>query len=1117
MSKVRLCAGESCNNRLPGLEYDGHSLCARCIGKECNEKERCKECVFWPESQFKIYVKHRRVLQLTRARKAKLKARRLGLSDVAPADEGNQQVVHQLSPSSFSEFASPSSVAHPSPASFNSLPLPLSAASPAPIRGQVTTELAPEDEAYVLKGFLNVMRQDIAESKPFIKSDLMNIKAERLAQVHSESVPPLSQSLHSNSVVVNIVDDPGVTQGFHLLADGNLAPTGENCPIESCLNAKSDSCQDRGRKRERKDSGGRVKRSHPPSRERSRPLSGVSGVNVRSSLSVSVTESPACDVTRGPPAQRSVDDATPARGDGRFSDSMSRSLTSLFQAAVQKNPNMSLNDSFALAKEYLEKHDPTYSSYKSSRSSRSHLDVTRDSDVSRVPVLSGVDRVPRQLGIGSVEQGEGGFCHDVTSVEVHHVPTRSFSHDVSADVDQGGAVECLPLQSSSDRLVIDSSLMVLSTPRNRPASSSTRFAPADSLVDSSITAVIPKVVSSVPAVSDSVSLVSGPIPAVGSPPVLTSGSAPFFSGISGTVSHPVGSASRTIPFVPGSISQVSGTVPVVPSLASNVFKDKDRVPVRSSGTSGKPGRSQGTSKRSFGDGVFSAGCVPYLTTQESIPVRSVPVVGVGCSPLTSKSKVQVKPPCVYSSSVPSGSLPVVSTSSSNRNSVLNSAPVYVPSVGVTPPVGSRPMLSMSKVNVHSYVPSSKSSSKGSMVLSSFEVISSHEPSTGSGVRRFPPPATSPPAKKRKLDSPSSSVGGGISDSDSSIVEVSDNDSEELLQTSLVFKKLKSRIVSKYTEVKEEQKVAEFSPFQLAFEKVKPALPKFRIGSSVSSRLAALDKELEKKRSLASKVPLFQPFLKNKDLRFYRTTSELDSSAPDSVLSLLTGILDQSRVKNLKSSKVSFSLTEIDSLIKSAFHLLEVLSFSSSSFEILGECFLDLRNKLSCDLKPKALEYTSFLRCVDKAGRHSIGEAVNLFANLLIKKREHILNMSFSSVSQAFKSKLVFSPLSTFHLLPIQDVKETAEQFRRQSETSALASMVTLAKTQSTKSKSFFRGAGSGSSSSSLSYRGSSSASRGKPGKSRHRGGYSARNRDFFNKRDRFVKGSKKPNPPNKKE
>ena len=70
------------------------------------------------------------------------------------------------------------------------------------------------------------------------------------------------------------------------------------------------------------------------------------------------------------------------------------------------------------------------------------------------------------LSFGSVEQGGEGFCHEVTSVEVHHVPTLSFSHDESADVDQGGLAECLPLQSSSDRLVIDSSLMVLSTPRN---------------------------------------------------------------------------------------------------------------------------------------------------------------------------------------------------------------------------------------------------------------------------------------------------------------------------------------------------------------------------------------------------------------------------------------------------------------------------------------------------------------------------------------------------------------------------------------------------------------------------------------------------------------------------
>ena len=83
------------------------------------------------------------------------------------------------------------------------------------------------------------------------------------------------------------------------------------------------------------------------------------------------------------------------------------------------------------------------------------------------------------------------------------------------------------------------------------------------------------------------------------------------------------------------------------------------------------------------------------------------------------------------------------------------------------------------------------------------------------------------------------------------------------------------------------------------------------------------------------------------------------------------------------------MAELDSIFKSAFRALEVWPFTLSSFKILGDCFLDLRDKLPKEHQELAVQYASFLQCIDKAGRHGIGETANIVANLLLKKREHV--------------------------------------------------------------------------------------------------------------------------------
>ena len=277
-------------------------------------------------------------------------------------------------------------------------------------------------------------------------------------------------------------------------------------------------------------------------------------------------------------------------------------------------------------------------------------------------------------------------------------------------------------------------------------------------------------------------------------------------------------------------------------------------------------------------------------------------------------------------------------------------------------------------------------------------------------------------------------------------------------------------------------------------------------SSVISRLAALDEELKVKREGASKVTVFQPFLKNPDSKYYMTDLVPDFAASEALLAAMSGVLDQTRTKRFKNTKVSFKMAELESIFKSTYRVLEIWSFVSSSFEVLGDCFLELREKLPKEFKDLAIQHTSLLRCVDKAGRHGIGESVNILANLMLKKREHVMSMAYQSVPNATKCSIIFGPISKIKLLPMDHVRDATRQFRQETQTSALVAVAASAKPSSTKP--FFRGT-----SSSNFYGSPLQDRRGRGGRrgrgNRHKGSFFLRNREYFSKRDRYVRGSQK--------
>ena len=123
------------------------------------------------------------------------------------------------------------------------------------------------------------------------------------------------------------------------------------------------------------------------------------------------------------------------------------------------------------------------------------------------------------------------------------------------------------------------------------------------------------------------------------------------------------------------------------------------------------------------------------------------------------------------------------------------------------------------------------------------------------------------------------------------------------------------------------------------------------------------------------------------------------------------------------------------------------------------------------------------------------------SNLILKKREHVMTLANPSVPLSSKTDIIFSPISKCQLLPIEDVQNVTTQFRQRTETSALVAVAMASKSSSSKT---FR------TSEFSKYAGSPLQDRRYRG-GRLRGGKSSkkfylRNREYFNRRDRYSKG-----------
>ena len=110
-----------------------------------------------------------------------------------------------------------------------------------------------------------------------------------------------------------------------------------------------------------------------------------------------------------------------------------------------------------------------------------------------------------------------------------------------------------------------------------------------------------------------------------------------------------------------------------------------------------------------------------------------------------------------------------------------------------------------------------------------------------------------------------------------------------------------------------------------------------------------------------------------------------------------------------------------------------------------------------------------------------------------------MSLANASVPLSTKTDIIFSPISDCKLLPVEEIKAATAQFRQQTETSALVAVAAASKTS--KLKSFDSGKSYLSPLQDRKYKTGKAKSLIKSSKK-----FFLRNREYFSKRDRYVKG-----------
>ena len=273
------------------------------------------------------------------------------------------------------------------------------------------------------------------------------------------------------------------------------------------------------------------------------------------------------------------------------------------------------------------------------------------------------------------------------------------------------------------------------------------------------------------------------------------------------------------------------------------------------------------------------------------------------------------------------------------------------------------------------------------------------------------------------------------------VELGDEGEPEDVSYSANFRRLLKVIMSKFPpEEQTKEEKDNRSQVQKKTEELRPKPSKLILSPMVKCRIEAIDEILEKKQEATNPAPFLSLFLKAKGASSYFTGDVAAGSITPHLQTELDHMLEGLKKKNFKSSKVAFSFSELDILLKGLFRLIEMWSFLDWGLGALDDGLSAIKEKLTdqADIS-YAEEVQGYVTCLDKAIRHGTGETSHVYTNMILKKRDHVLSMVKKSLSDNKKAALRLSPVSSFKLFEEQSIKETCEDMRKVCETDLIVS------------------------------------------------------------------------------
>ncbi|XP_068205053.1 proline-rich protein 36-like [Palaemon carinicauda] len=204
-----------------------------------------------------------------------------------------------------------------------------------------------------------------------------------------------------------------------------------------------------------------------------------------------------------------------------------------------------------------------------------------------------------------------------------------------------------------------------------------------------------------------------------------------------------------------------------------------------------------------------------------------------------------------------------------------------------------------------------------------------------------------------------------------------------------------------------------SEFSLGVQQAKSNYTKLVLARSSKRALRILGEWLQSKQHLGKTSFMFPPTkLASKGCVWYATGEAPGLGVPASAQADFSSLVDSPRRTAMRRSKVCWTFSDLDHLLKGLFRAFEMFNF-------LDWCLGALSKKTSPADKDSAMLIMS---CMDKAIRDGSGELASLFVSGVLKKREQLCTFLSASITPCQRSQLLFAPLSKF-LFPEELVKD----------------------------------------------------------------------------------------------